>query len=563
MLLTAASKTGHLTDLVDPEHGPLEIELADAPVVPDAQTIRGIVVSEHGQPIEGALVSPTGGKTAERRWSGRVDGVTPVVSDHEGRFAIVLREDYLGLKLEVGADGYAGTKTELIDAGTSGEPIAVPVGATVVGTLTVAGRPAVGQQIAVVQTDRGATSHFIKAVAATSDAQGRFSFENLPASQEYVVFSPVGAASASDLVTTTKRFRVPESGAERDLGELTLQPGLRFSGHVTPPDGESLPEQLQLSLGRDPAWDLITIQPDGDGAFEITGLPPETYEVRIGNRDWQIDPARLHFQQLQTSSFGVRLDESISDIGIPIERKPREDRPSRASYQRAKLEPAADADSSRGVTLAGRVFQDGAPRQDVRMVLFRHEQLSRQRSRPVVFGEVRTDEHGDYSIAGLEPGDYYHFELDTDDGSADPTWMYGGRYRNTVPENARGILRHPDVHLVTYNQSLAGKVVDLDGNPIAGIRVMSRLRSGEILSRRSTPSGGHLDNPPWTDTDDDGSFILTELPDAPIWLMAYRRDPAGGRVRHAANAMPNLNQRDIRILLDPSLLEETEDLDAK
>jgi hypothetical protein len=162
VLCTAAGMHAHLTDLVDPASDPLLMVLERVPAgFPPEQMIRGLVVGEQGQPIEGALVSPKGAKTAERRWWGRVDGARPAVSDADGRFVMYLADNLLAVDLEIEADGFAGTTTELIEAGGNESRIVVPVGAQVAGTLTLAGAPAPNVRIAVVQTDRSATTHFI------------------------------------------------------------------------------------------------------------------------------------------------------------------------------------------------------------------------------------------------------------------------------------------------------------------------------------------------------------------------------------------------------------------
>lgn len=100
-------------------------------------------------------------------------------------------------------------------------------------------------------------------------------------------------------------------------------------------------------------------------------------------------------------------------------------------------------------------------------------------------------------------------------------------------------------------------MVDPQGKPVAGITVSPQLGNGQFLFRSS------LSGPPsWTTTDDQDRFALQQLPEQPIQLMAYRANPRGGRVLYPSIVRPWLNQQDIRILLDPTLTEPIEDLDA-
>ena len=81
------------------------------------------------------------------------------------------------------------------------------------GRLLDDGKPVAGVQVAIVQLDRNAGTHFIKAVGATTDDAGRFVFENLPASQKYAIFSNVSSNSPASPVLATRTLMVPADGA--------------------------------------------------------------------------------------------------------------------------------------------------------------------------------------------------------------------------------------------------------------------------------------------------------------------------------------------------------------
>ena len=146
--------------------------------------------------------------------------------------------------------------------------------------------------MAVVQLDRSVPHHFLKAIAATTDAEGKFTFNYLPADERYAIFTPV-AVGPAPLVLSTKKFTAHANHKSRDLGPLEVTAPLRIAGQVDLPEGQTLPPHSKLSLGRDPAWDLISTEIDGNGRFEFNGLPPETYEVRVTAGNLEIDPQQL------------------------------------------------------------------------------------------------------------------------------------------------------------------------------------------------------------------------------------------------------------------------------
>jgi uncharacterized GH25 family protein len=313
------SSSGHKTvqtPLTDPSAGPLSIRLEEMPKdLPASRMAGGIVVDDQGHPIEGALVEPSGGRTAERRWHGS-SAADPVVTDRKGRFTIVFPEGYLGIDVTIIADGHAGARANLLTPGED-RRIEVPTGTQVTGRLVQNGKPIAGLRVAVVQADRS-TDHFIKAVADTSDDEGRFSMDNLPADQRYAIFSVAGE-SAQPLVLTTKRFKAHANRELRDLGDLEVIAPLKLVGRVELPDG--VPVGIKLSLGREPAWDLISVDVQPDGSFAIEGLPPESYSIYVIGKNVKL-ASTLPFQILNDHEFGLHLDQSLTDLRIPLEIAP-------------------------------------------------------------------------------------------------------------------------------------------------------------------------------------------------------------------------------------------------
>ncbi len=203
------------------------------------------------------------------------------------------------------------------------------------------------------------------------------------------------------------------------------------------------------------------------------------------------------------------------------------------------------------VTLSGRVLMTDKPVADIKVILKRGIPVDRDGTRYSQVSDTKTDANGNYRLGGLKAGDRYQVEISPAFPAADPRWHHQSPYIQDVPETANGEIELPDVKLIQLTQSIAGVVVDPAGNPVAGATISVQLRSGESLSRYST-SG----QPPWIKSDRRGRFQFKGLPDDRLSIMAYFANPKGGRIRFPAKRDVDMNQQDIRIVLDPTLLEE-------
>jgi hypothetical protein len=99
-------------------------------------------------------------------------------------------------------------------------------------------------------------------------------------------------------------------------------------------------------------------------------------------------------------------------------------------------------------------------------------------------------------------------------------------------------------------------VVDPDGQPVADVTVSAHLANGKSISYSGQGAA------PWTKSDAEGRFNLVELPDEPVELMAYRAKSEGGPIAFPAKMRPQIGQQNIRIIFDPRLSDDVEDLDG-
>jgi protocatechuate 3,4-dioxygenase beta subunit len=329
------------------------------------------------------------------------------------------------------------------------------------------------------------------------------------------------------------QFHLPvDIAAEGHIEPITmpLSIGMVIRGSVKDAEGQSVANAVVrgASLGR-PYVDVATVSGD-DGKFELRGLSPHV-----------------------NTNISIANEKGAAQTAIAAER----DHPSeRTRFVDLNLELKS------GVVLTGRVLKDGKPRAGVQMKLsgYTEEEVTpggMKGRRRLALGTVATDAEGRYRIGGLTPGDHYSFEIIDPEGLTAPAWTHQSPYMPTTKAGAAEITL-PDAILISSGQTLRGVVVDPAGKPVAGIQVSAQLRNGRHLS-----SLGNGRRPPWAETDEQGKFELVQLPDEPIDLMAYMRNPKGGRIFFPAKVRPEINQQDIRILYDPSLTEDVENLDEK
>ncbi|HVC97958.1 MAG TPA: carboxypeptidase-like regulatory domain-containing protein [Pirellulales bacterium] len=322
VLVLATGRRAVLTKLTDPAETELEVKLEPLPAaLPPDRMLKGRVFDELGKPLAGAVVSPTGAKTHEKRWWGQLPGVDEAaVTDAEGQFVITSQEPKLGLDLRAGAPGYADFPSRLFDLDGSEHEIRMRRGATVSARLTYQGRPVKRRAIGMVQRDRS-VGHFVGETTMATDDDGNFLFANLQPNERYVLYSLCDASQ--DLpVFKTVSMETGGDGEVTSLAEISLLQGLTLTGRVELPTGATMPKGAKLRVSRDPAWDWCETLLSDDGEFKIRSLPPEVYSVSVIAPGFEIDASRMRYQVTGASEFGLRLrgdDETgLLSVAVPM-----------------------------------------------------------------------------------------------------------------------------------------------------------------------------------------------------------------------------------------------------
>jgi protocatechuate 3,4-dioxygenase beta subunit len=387
------------------------------------------------------------------------------------------------------------------------------------------GQPLAGLRVQWSQSDAERQQSYMAAV--TTDAQGQFTIQVVPGtgklslsgeSSQALVLDPANLRTNSPPPGYYHDVDVPTEGSVQPV-MLEVSQGLQIVGKLQDAAGKPLADQrvsiIPLGWSIEDRRETMT---DREGRYMFAGLSPQqTYSLSAHSSEFV---ARAVVQEDTSASL---VDSTRKQVDLTA-------RPS--------------------VTLVGRVLEDQQPVAGVEVELTVGHPVGDDGMSYQQVATARTDAQGNYRLAGLWPGDVYQVSTNLTH-RFDPRWRYGSPYHVTLPSDGQDEFELDDMHLVRYEQTLAGQVVDPDGQPVSGATVLARMVDGQIVYRV-----GELP-PPWTETDADGRFELQSLPNQVLKLMAHiRTSDQGGPVRFPAEVKTQLNQRDVRILLDPSLLEE-------
>ena len=275
---------------------------------------------------------------------------------------------------------------------------------------------------------------------------------------------------------------------------------------------------------------------------EITAHTSDRYGPRTGtattNEQGQYSIAGLN----PHSSYQLTLTTN-SQVGVAnVEKSESHD----VTKTRAVTKDITTAPT---VVVFGQVFLGETPYAGMPITLKAGREVERGTSyKPV--SSTKTDEEGRYRLPGLLPGDKYRVEINPPFPAISPGWRHQNPFVVSLPDEAKDEYELDVMKLVRMDQELSGQIIDPDGNPVAGASVSADMADGRMLARfKDYP-------PPWTNSDEDGRFQLTHLPKEPIRLMAYIRPKSGNRIEFPAHMTPELDEQDIKIVLDPSLHEE-------
>jgi hypothetical protein len=86
----------------------------------------------------------------------------------------------------------------------------------------------------------------------------------------------------------------------------------------------------QLTLGRSLAGNPVQVPMDSTGHFELTGLPPETIELRIRMKGYRIAAATRWYQGGPMGAVRIPILRDYDDVEIVLEPTPPVNAPATA-----------------------------------------------------------------------------------------------------------------------------------------------------------------------------------------------------------------------------------------
>jgi uncharacterized GH25 family protein len=275
---------------------------------PEHHALRARVVTPTGEPIPRAVVSFEFFFGKEANCGGQCDGVDLVaVTDRDGRFVIGAEKQFDWMTVQVETPGYARRKFFQLSSEKNHE-LKMTEGATVTGRAVKDSKPMAGIGIGLVSVDK--SDNFTGNYDTFTDDEGNFHFFNVPPYQMYFVYSLL-EKSAGDFVVPATRIRVAADGSIKDVGDLPLLKGAHLKGKIQLSDGKPFPPNLQVTLGRNGAWDWKLVSVAADGTFETTGVPAEEYSLGVRVPGYTISGKNKSLDRLNGGSLVGRIDGDL------------------------------------------------------------------------------------------------------------------------------------------------------------------------------------------------------------------------------------------------------------
>lgn len=488
-------------------------------------TIKGRLVGESPKWVRGVKLGFT---TDNRDESKEPQGLAEVVTDDEGRFEVPVIASGGPLRTYVSLDPTLPVRPLLKDGLylTAGETmqLEIPLVAAPLVHGKVVAKPT-GKPVPNAEISLG-YGGFRQSDRVTTDESGEYRGRALPGGVRiHIIALPDGFVQLG--APWAEPYQVPANVDEFELPTTEVVGTREVSGQLIDANDQPLPNFQVMAVEGNRRYGFS--KSDAEGRFKMRA--PDGVETKI--EVYLEGRGQVPVAVVQQNPLVVRY---VADV--------------------REKEMEAGRASKPDVDLTGRVLISGEPVAGVPVMLNRGVPVFGASPEPTgtrysQVSETKTDADGKYRLSGLKAGDRYQVEIRPPFPAADPTWHHQSPYIQNLPDDAKKQILLPDVKLLKLSQSIAGVVVDPDGKPVKGATVTAQLRSGAHLARM-TQSGP----PPWTESDHQGRFQLKQLPDEPLSIMAYFANPNGGRIRFPAKRNVDMNQQDIRIVLDPLLREE-------
>ena len=478
-------------------------------VLPKGGAVKGKVIDTAGKAVEGALVVPMVSTPRPDTAGGPMvlypnEQLVSAVTDRTGAFTLDGLPEKATLVLGVRAAGYAGTVFGMGAVGRGLPQGDIKVGATdvnvelgpeavVSGEVTfeegggaagavVRAMPDVGEQYDPAMV---LTAMMLGPLEAKTDEAGKFTIAGLPAGKWALsVEYPDWTAAALHGIEV-------QEGATVGDQNIVLTKGVLISGKfVMAETGEPVPDGV------------VMIQSSPAQASPFTGSEP-IYAKEDGTFSLRQPPGKVTLYGQAGESGGVSRENARQELDL-------EAGPDRTGLV-FTVTPA--------VTFKGKVVDaDGKPVEGAQI-------KSRRGMRDIVVSG--SDGSFELSLAGRTPGEYEWIILEaTHPDKPGQRGLLGKEFKSA--SDATGDIVLADTVKVT------GRVVDVDGKPLAGATVTSHMHFGRMSTSDKTVTTG-----------EDGKYEFTELvAGTTYWILAtadgYGQDKCDQFIAREPREFPDL-----------------------
>jgi peroxiredoxin len=339
--------TDHRPDFegkVDPAVKSIEVTLPRNWTGADpGRQVKGRILDPHGAPVQAAvvsLVSVTRANGTQYGGNNEVDQVA--VTDADGRFVINSETNFDSLGVEIEAHGFAKSLVASLTAGGETRAITMTEGGSATGRLVQNGRPVPGVKMGICGADR-ISGNYVGDFSVGTDDNGKFLFVNLPPNRDYYLYAYMSSLGDRGAVLA-RPVHVDGDGTTLDAGDVQVQPGLKLAGRVRLTDGKPVPPRTRVLLSFDQAWDNAQTEPDAQGYFHFSSVPPGTVHLYLRLPGYRMSDRNRSLDALNGNDLLGSLTANKTNLLVELE--PGSFTPNRGEYIDLRQEPLAGTEGA-------------------------------------------------------------------------------------------------------------------------------------------------------------------------------------------------------------------------
>jgi protocatechuate 3,4-dioxygenase beta subunit len=351
----------------------------------------------------------------------------------------------------------------------------------------------------------------------TTDKTGHFRLSVPPGQRIIHITGTVPGYDIPDPVAVRRQQRPRiEQAIKVDAGGPTAElqfragPGLLVDGLITDPEGKPLTGAEVKRVIRFGLSELdATAQTDAAGRFILAGFPVNSSQRLVVS----------HAERKLKGRFEIpaAAGETGKKRVVPVE---------------LQLQPAG--------RVIGQATDGNLPLVGMRVQIYEaFTEEGRRMSGPSGV-DARTDADGRFTLDLVEAGREFTLSIHEDG--------YENVNFSSFTLKPGETFEHPAITIRRLDQTIAGIVIDPDGNPVEGATIAA--------SDRKTRRSISLYRGQSTVTGKDGRFTMKHLPNTPLSLMAFIPSPPDAvdrTIRFPTNADADPGDTDVQLILDPKL----------